>query len=101
MLTLGQILHVRGEEILPGQESLENVDQTGRESLSGLMQFFGQKNKQLLATDISYWSQPCNVTHHEAWSALARAQTDQCRKEITSISCLNEQNGLFPEFIPK
>ena len=70
------------------------------DNLGELMQFFGQRMKLPLAT--LYWSQPCNVTHHEALSALSRAKTDECRKEITSISCLNEQNnGLFPDFIPK
>mgnify|MGYP003341576985 CR=1 FL=1 len=80
---------------------LRYMDQRSGQSLPELMQFFGQKNKQWLSTDSTYWSEPCNVTHHEALSALSRAKSDQCRKEITSISCLNEQNALFPDFIPK
>ena len=100
MLYGSSIKQVHAEEALVSPTE-QNVENTIGESLSGLMQFFGQKNKQWLATDNSYWSEPCNVTHHEALSALSRAKTDQCRKEITSISCLNEQNGLFPDFIPK
>ena len=65
------------------------------------MQSFGQKTKDALATDDKYWRPPCNVTNRDALSAISRAKTERCRKEISSVSCMTERNALYPDFIKK
>ena len=70
-------------------------------SIVSLMQSFGQKNKESLATNNKYWRAACNVTNTNALSAINRAKTDKCKKEISSISCLTEDNVLHPDFIQK
>ena len=65
------------------------------------MQSFGQKTKDALATDDKYWRPPCNVTNRDALSAISRAKTERCRKEISSVSCMTENNALYPDFIKK
>ena len=65
------------------------------------MQSFGQKTKDALATDDKYWRPPCKVTNSDALSAISRAKTERCRKEISSVSCMTEHNALYPDFIKK
>ena len=70
-------------------------------STVSLMQSFGQRNKEDLATHHKYWRPPCNVTNTHALSAINRAKTEKCRREISSISCLTGDNVLHPDFIQK
>ena len=70
-------------------------------STVSLMQSFGQKNKEILATHDKYWRASCNVTNTHALSAINRVKTEKCRKEISSISCLTGDNALHPDFIQK
>ena len=77
------------------------VDSQSSSSTASLMQSFGQKNKEILATDNKYWRAACNVTNTHALSAINRVKTEKCRKEISSISCLTGDNVLHPDFIQK
>ena len=76
-------------------------DLAPKASIVRLMQSFGQKTKDSLATDDKYWRPPCNVTNRDALSAISRAKTERCRKEISSVSCMTENNALYPDFIKK
>ena len=71
------------------------------ESLVKLMEMFGQRSKEDLATDPKYWKSSCQVTNPDALDAIRRAKTDQCKRELTSVSCLARVNIPFPDFIPR
>ena len=71
------------------------------DSLEILMRNYGQKTKDALATNDKYWKSPCNVTNKDALSAISRAKTEKCKREISSISCMIGENILFPDFIQK
>ena len=71
------------------------------ESLVKLMRMFGQRSKEDLATDPKYWKSSCQVTNPDALDAIRRAKTDQCKRELTSVSCLARVNIPFPDFIPR
>ena len=71
------------------------------DSLVKLMRMFGQKSKEFLATDPRYWKPPCEVTHSDAVDAIRRAKTDQCKRELSTVSCLAKTEVPFPDFIPK
>ena len=85
------------------QSDIGGVEKTDSHSSStaSLMQSFGQKNKEILATHNKYWRASCNVTNSHALSAINRVKTEKCRKEISSISCLTGDNVLHPDFIQK
>ena len=65
------------------------------------MRMFGQRSKEDLATDPKYWKSFCQVTNPDALDAIKRAKTDQCKRELTSVSCLARVNIPFPDFIPR
>ena len=71
------------------------------DSLVKLMRMFGQKSKEFLATDPRYWKPPCQVTNPDAQDAIRRAKTEQCKRELSSVSCLAKTEIPFPDFIPR
>ena len=83
------------------QKEWKQEEEEEEESIVRLMQMFGQKTKESLATNDKYWKSPCNVTSRDALDAINRAKTDKCRKEISSISCMTRDNVLFPDFIQR
>ena len=91
---------VKSRKVSPSDIGGVQVD-SHRSSTASLMQSFGQKNKEILATDNKYWRAACNVTNTHALSAINRVKTEKCRKEISSISCLTGDNVLHPDFIQK
>ena len=70
-------------------------------SLVKLMKMFGQRSKEDLATDPKHWQSFCQVTSTDALSAISRAKTDQCKRELTSVSCMAKRDVPFPDFIPR
>ncbi|XP_057673202.1 xylosyltransferase 2 [Corythoichthys intestinalis] len=43
----------------------------------------------------------CTIMNKDAWSALRRAVTNQCRQEIADIVCLHEAGVLLPHALPR
>ena len=70
-------------------------------SLEILMSKFGQHTKDSAATNDKYWKLACNVTNNDALSAISRAKTEQCKREMSSIACMIKENSLLPDIIPK
>ena len=71
------------------------------EGLGYLMRMFGQKAKDNVATDPKYWRPPCKVSNPDALSAIRRARTEQCGRELTTAACMVRDNIPFPDFIPR
>ena len=63
------------------------------------MMMFGQRGKERMMTDPKYWRQTCQVTNKDAMDAIKRAKTEQCRRELTSVACMD--GALFPDLIPR
>ena len=46
-------------------------------------------------------AQRCNITDAEVLSAIARAKTDFCKRELADIACLNQEGKLYPASLPR
>ena len=89
-------------------QTVEDIDEAGHQaghhatdSLGYLMKMFGQNAKEYVATDPKYWRSPCNVSNPDALSAIRRARTEQCGRELTTAACMVRDNIPFPDFIPR
>ena len=94
------------ETILESENQTNNLvtsalESSKPESLVRLMRMFGQRSKEDLATDTKYWKSSCQVTNPDALDAIRRAKTEQCKRELTSVSCLARETIPFPDFIPR
>lgn len=83
--------------IVPKDKDLKNL----KLNLSNKTSVNGSIKSGALNVDELDFQPWCNITTKEAVTAIHRATTQACKHEIANITCLMQQNMLYPIRLPR
>lgn len=75
-----------GESPTPSEQKFTNADE--------------KKRAQSLSFKDLGFQPPCNISAKEALSALNRARTKDCKKQIANLACHIQSNQFYPKELP-
>ncbi|KAG8188510.1 hypothetical protein JTE90_008075 [Oedothorax gibbosus] len=86
--------------IVPEEKDLKNLklNLSNKTSVNASKKSVGDGALNIDELDFQPW---CNITTKEAVTAIHRATTQACKHEIANITCLMQQNMLYPIRLPR
>lgn len=86
-----QAVDVSARKAVPGDEDNEDLSMKSNKQ---------QKHTQALRLEELDFKPSCNIKSKEAISAIHRAKSQLCKKEIVNKSCLIQSDNFYPKKLP-